>query len=161
MPRRMKNLLLSLLLFLTFGCAQNNDYRTGQRFAINDPDLYMSIAPSFRKPYEFELKGEILIYSQYSGAGGYKWGIKSDIREAKLTPEQIKKIRKLSLYAIDSALDYEQGSELDIVLDGTFWYLQINFKSFVVATALTPRSFKFVVLENYLMSIMVNIEPNA
>ena len=157
----MKILFIYILVAFTVSCSNMGGYRTGQRFAINDPDLYLSIAPTFKSPYEFELKGSVLTYAKYSGHGGYNWGSKEKVQAAELTTEQLEKIRVLSLAAIESVVKYEQSESLEVVLDGTFWYLQANFKSFVVVTTSVPQGTEFAELEGFLLGIIKGGLPNA
>lgn len=141
------------MLFAMVSCA-NNDF-TGQRFSEDSPEFYLSIAPSFSQPYEYELNGESLVLREYNGLGGYEWGKSTEVSRVKVTQEQNAKIRELSVSAIDQALLEEQSGIDVVVMDGVSWYLlsDYGFGPFLsVKTNNPPKS--FYDLQEYLDGIL-------
>lgn len=122
----MKKIILLIILFLVASCA-NDAFRTGQRFSEDDPEFYLSIAPSFSQPYEYELSAGSLIFREYSGLGGYGWGKSAEVSRTEVTQEQSEKIRELSVLAIKEALLEEQSATEIVVIDGVSWYLLSDY----------------------------------
>ncbi len=142
------------MLFAVVSCA-NNDFKIGQRFSEDSPEFYLSIAPSFSQPYEYELSGESLVVREYSGLGGYDWGKSIEVSRAQVTREQSEKIRELSVSAIKEALLEEQSGIDVVVMDGVSWYLlsDYGFGSFLSAKTNNPSKL-FYDLQEYLNEIL-------
>lgn len=150
----MKKIVTLLALFALVSCA-NNDFKTGQRFSESSPDFYLSIAPSFAKPYEYELINNSLFFREYSGVGGYDWGKSNEISKAQVTREQSEKIRQLSVAAIKEAILEEQSGIDVVVMDGVSWYLlsDFGFGPFLSAKTNNPPK-AFYSLQKYLDGIL-------
>lgn len=86
----MKLAIILIVAMVLSSCAINQN-KTGQHFSENSPTFYMSIAPSFSAPYEYEVISNNLILRKYSGLGGSKWGIKKEQSRKVLSVAQEKK----------------------------------------------------------------------
>ena len=131
----MKNLLILLLLLLLVGCSTYSKNK-GVRYLDDAPNLLLSVAPTFKNPYEIELRNHKLKCYIYSGMGGYSWGSRSKAFEGDLDKLQIEEVKQLAANAVIDAPLYE-----DLVfLDGTNWYLQFYFGQYRVITANSPEA---------------------
>lgn len=153
----MKHYFLILTALLVCSCSTNPGY-TGQQFVEDSPTFYMSIAPSFHKPCEYEVHERTLVYREYSGAGGYNWGHRTVVATSKISQEQQDKIRSLTLDAIANTISIEQfrkeNDEEVLVTDGTTWYIQSDIGTFVSISTNNPESKAFVELRDLLNSIL-------
>lgn len=122
----MKHLLVILIIFATTSCTFNN-FRTGQRFEEESPYFFMSVAPSFSEPFEYEISSDELILREYDGLGGYDWGRGKEVSRVKVTLEQERNIRELSIATIIESIKEEESGEEIVVLDGTSWYILTDF----------------------------------
>ena len=115
----------------------------------------MSIAPSFSKPYEYELRGERLTVREYSGLGGYEWGRSIEVSNVQVTREQSEKIRALSVFAVKEALQEEQAGIDIVVMDGVSWYLlsDYGFGPFLSAKTNNPPKSLYS-LQEYLNGVV-------
>ena len=73
-----------LLVVMLSSCAPYQT-KTGQRFYEGSPSFYLSVAPSFSAPKEYEVVANSLILRTYSGAGGYNWGKRKEKLKKTLT----------------------------------------------------------------------------
>lgn len=129
--------------------------KTGQRFSENNPDFYLSIAPSFAVPHEYEVASNSLVLRKYSGVGGYNWGKSREQSRKTLTAAQEQKIRELAIAAVKESIQEEQAGIDVVVMDGTGWYMLTDsgFGPFLsVSTNNPPKS--FYELQKYLESIL-------
>ncbi|WP_028886803.1 hypothetical protein [Teredinibacter turnerae] len=150
----MKKIIILIVLFVLASCASDS-FKTGQRFSEDSPEFYLSIAPSFSKPYEYELIGDRLTVREYSGLGGYEWGKSIEVSVVQVTRKQHEKIRALSVTAVREALKEEQEGIEILVMDGVSWYLlsDYGFGSFLSAKTNNPPK-SFYTLQKYLNEIV-------
>jgi hypothetical protein len=143
----MKFIIIFLLFISLCSCSTNQRY-TGQGFDPDNPTFYLSLAPSFGKPFEYELLFDnTLVYREYSGLGGYKWGTKKVIAKIVISREEEKELNALALEAIADTIKFEQvrnkSGVLEFVSDGTGWYLQSGIVPFVSVSTNNPESKAF------------------
>lgn len=150
----MKKIIILIILFAVVSCASNN-FKTGQRFSEDSPEFYLSIAPSFSKPLEYELRGDRLVVREFSGLGGYDWGKSIEVSNVQVTQEQSERVRALSVAAVEEALHEEQSGIDVIVMDGVSWYLlsDYGFGPFLSAKTNNPPK-SFYDLQEYLNGIV-------
>lgn len=122
----MNRLLILTVLIATTSCTFN-EFRAGQRFEKESPSFYMSVAPSFSQPFEYEINSDELVLREYSGLGGYDWGRKKEVFRVKVTLEQKKNIRQLSIATISESIAEEKEGEEIVVMDGTSWHVLTDF----------------------------------
>lgn len=149
----MKQTIILVMAMLLSSCAINPT-KTGQRFSENSPTFYMSIAPSFSAPYEYEVIDDNLIFRKYTGLGGYKWGKKKEQSRKTISIAQEEKIRALAIAAVKESIP--EQAEIDvIVMDGTNWYIltDYGFGPFLSASTNNPPN-GFYELQKYLDSIL-------
>lgn len=145
-----------ILCIFSFTSCTFNEFRTGQRFEEESPDFYMSIAPSFSEPYEYEIHYNNLFYREYNGLGGYDWGRAQEVSKVEITLEQMKHIRELAITAIKESIEEQLGHEI-LVMDGVSWYLITDFGlgPFLAAKTNNPSD-SFYQLRNYLNELLPN-----
>jgi hypothetical protein len=147
------NIILILAVMLS-SCA-GHQAKTGQRFSENMPDFYLSIAPSFAAPHEYEVSSNFLFFREYSGVGGYNWGKSKEQSRKTLTVAQEQKIRELAVAAVKESIQEEQAGIDVVVMDGTGWYILTDYgvgPFFSVSTNNPTNS--FYELQKYLESIL-------
>lgn len=147
------NIILILALMLS-ACAGHQS-KTGQRFSESSPEFYLSIAPSFAAPYEYEVVSNSLVIRKYSGVGGYNWGKSNEQSRKILAVSQKQKIRELAIAAVKESIQEEQAGIEVVVMDGTGWYLLTDYglgPFMSVSTNNPPNS--FYELQKYLESIL-------
>lgn len=150
----MKLSITMLLIVMLSSCAPYQT-KTGQRFYDGSPSFYLSVAPSFSAPKEYEVVANSLILRTYSGAGGYNWGKRKEKLKKTLTTAQEKEIRKLAIAAVKESIQEEQAGVEVIVMDGTGWYILTDYglgPFLSVSTNNPPNS--FYELEKYLESLL-------
>ncbi|MFO1368446.1 MAG: hypothetical protein U1F46_05570 [Marinagarivorans sp.] len=122
----MNQLLILLVLITTTSCTFNK-FRAEQHFEEKNPSFYMSVAPSFSQPFEYEINSDELVLRKYYGLGGYNWGRKKEVCRVKVTLEQKNNIRQLSIATIRESITEEKEDEEIVVMDGTSWYILTDF----------------------------------
>ena len=135
-------------------CASHQT-KTGQRFYEDSPSFYLSIAPSFSAPKEYEVVENSLILRTYSGAGGYNWGKRKEQLIKILTTAQEQEIRKLAVAAVKESTEEDQAGDEVIIMDGIGWYILTDYglgPFLSVSTNNPPNS--FYELEKYLESLL-------
>ena len=106
-------------------CASHQT-KTGQRFYEDSPSFYLSIAPSFSVPKEYEVVENSLILRTYSGAGGYNWGKRKEQLRKTLTTVQEKEIRKLAVAAVKESTEEDQAGLLSLFILTPINFLDIS-----------------------------------
>lgn len=153
----MKQFALILTAMLVCSCSMNPGY-TGQQFVEDSPTFYLSLAPSFHKPCEYEIRDKKLVYREYSGLGGYGWGRRKDVATSSISQEHQDKIRALTLEAIADTISIEkwrrENDEMVVVTDGTTWYIQSDIGPFLSISTNNPESKAFKELLTLLNSIL-------
>jgi hypothetical protein len=138
--------IIVFLSVLLCSCSSNPKY-TGQQFDWDNPVFYLSLAPSFAKPVEYEVQDNILVYREYSGLGGYKWGSRKVIDEVKISREEKNKLDELTHQAIADTIIVEkkrnESGEIIVVADGTVWYIQSGIVPFLSISTNNPESEAF------------------
>lgn len=149
----MKQTIILIMAMLLSSCTINQT-KTGQHFSENSPAFYMSIAPSFSAPYEYEVIDDNLIFRKYTGLGGHNWGKKKEQSRKTLSNEQEKKIRELAIAAIKESIPEHEETDV-IVMDGTGWYILTDYGFGPFLSASTNNSPNgFYELQKYLDSIL-------
>ena len=117
----------------------------------------MSVAPSFSEPFEYEINSDELTLREYDGLGGYDWGRKKEVSRVKITLEQEKNIRKLSIATIIESIEKEQEGEEIVVMDGTSWYVltDFGFGPFLSYSTNNPGDTIYI-LHDYLEKLLSN-----
>ena len=160
----MKYIVTIIATLFLFSCSSHPGY-TGQQFVEESPTFYMSIAPSFDKPYEYEVKDRILEIRAYSGLGGYGWGSRKVIATSSISQEEQEKIRSLSLEAIADTINIEkkrrENGEMVVVTDGVTWYIQSDIGPFLSISTNNPESEAFGELHDLLDSIAKQVTGGA
>ncbi len=149
----MKSLLLILLLLSLSACA-TKQYKTGEWFNEESPEFYISLAPSFKAPYEYELKSGQITFRKYGGLGGYDWGKVIYTSNRIISKQQEEAIRKLAVTAIkEAAIEDEKGIDV-FVADGTGWYIMTDygFGPFLSVSTNNPPD-SFYSLKQYIESL--------
>ena len=138
--------IIVFLSVLLCSCSSNPKY-TGQKFNSHHSIFYLSLAPSFGKPVEYEVQGNILLHREYSGLGGYKWGSRRIIVEAAISREEVNKLDELTQQAIADTIVVEnrrnESGENIVVADGTGWYIQSGIVPFLAISTNNPESEAF------------------
>ena len=160
----MKYIVIIITTLFLFSCSTYQGY-TGQRFVEESPTFYLSIAPSFAEPYEYEVKNRVLVFRKYSGLGGYNWGRKRVVAKSGISQEEQESIRALTLEAIADTISIEkkrkESGEVIVVLDGTGWYIQSDLDPFLTISTNNPESKAFSELLNLLKLILKREPSNA
>lgn len=154
LSKYMKLHIILILALMLSACA-GHQLKTGQHFSEKSPEFYLSIAPSFAAPYEYEVVSNYLVLRKYNGLGGYNWGKSKEQSRNILTVSQEQKIRELAIAAVKESIQEEQVGIEVIVMDGTGWYLLTDYglgPFMSVSTNNPPNS--FYALEKYLESIL-------
>ena len=138
-------LLLILITILSMSSCVNHQPNRGQYFIMdNRSSFYLSIAPSFDAPYEYEISLNNLVLRKFDGLGGYEWGKSKDVSSTTLTREQQQMVRLLAITAIkNTILEEEKGIDV-VVKDGTSWHIQSDYglgPSLSASTNNPPQSF--------------------
>ena len=145
------------MLALLSSCSSSPKY-TGQGYDPKSPDFYLSLAPSFSVPFEYEVQGGFLIYREYSGLGGYNWGTSRVLAKKEISREEKNRLDELSLQAIEDTINIEQernsSGEIIVVMDGTEWYIQTGISPFLSISTNNPESKAFNKIRNLLVSIL-------
>lgn len=153
----MKLITIIISVFLLCSCSTTPEY-TGQQFSEDSPDFYLSIAPSFDKPYEYEIHDTTLVLREYSGLGGYDWGRKNLVAKVTVTLKEQEKIRRLTFKAIADTIHIEEErrkrGELVVVADGTSWYIQSGIVPFLSIRTNNIESNAFGELKSHLDFIL-------
>ena len=153
----MRYIPLVIIFLLQISCSTEPRF-TGQWYVEDSPSFYMSIAPTFGNPFDFEIQDEELEYREYSGFGGYDWGSSKVVATVKTTREERNIIDALSKEAIaDTIAIYKrrlENDELVVVADGTSWYIQSGVSPFVSIRTNQPDSKAFEELLDLLNSIV-------
>jgi len=153
----MKYIYILFTMLLVCSCSKSPRY-TGQWFVEKSPSFYLSIAPTFDKPYEYEVLDNTLVYREYSGLGGYNWGSRKVVAKSDITREEQEKIRSLTLDAIADTISLEkkrsESGEFIVVLDGISWYIQSDVGPFLSIRTNNPESQAFNDLVVLLNSIL-------
>ena len=153
----MKSLLISLAVILVCSCSTHPSY-TGQRYVEESPTFYLSIAPSFQAPSEYEVRNNTLFFREYSGFGGFDWGSRKVVAVSEIGREQQDKIRALTLKAIADTISIEsersRAGAVVVVADGTQWYIQSDTNQFFSLSTNNPESEAFSDLLILLNSIL-------
>lgn len=153
----MKCIIVLSILLSSISCSSHQKC-TRQYFQDDAPVFYISIAPSFDKPSDFEVKNNQLIYRQYSGLGGYKWGSKKVVASSGISLAEQEKLHALILQAFADAVriqkeQTENGEEI-VTLDGSEWLIQSNFYQPLSIGITNPNSKVFYELINFLESVL-------
>lgn len=156
----MKYIAILLVWFLS-SCSSSPNF-TGQVFDEKTPFFYLSIAPSFDKPYEYEIRNDILVLREYSGLGGYNWGTKRVVAKSEMSQEVQAKISKLAQEAIADTIRIEKNrtevGDVVLVMDGTNWYIQLDVGYFLSISTNNPESKAFNELHS-LLKLILNLVP--
>ena len=149
----MKTFLTLLMAFLLSACTSH--VKTGQVYLEDSPSFYMSVAPSYSAPFEYELVSDTLIFREYSGSGGNDWGTSKEVARETLSTAQKNKLRELSVAAVKSSVQQAEVNEAIIVLDGTSWYLltDYGFGPFLSTSTNDPQE-NFYQLRDYVNGIL-------
>jgi hypothetical protein len=150
----MKLNIIILLVLMLCSCASHQT-KTGQRFYENGPSFYLSIAPSFSTPKEYEVVANHLVLRTYSGTGGYNWGRKREKLRRTLTTAQEQEIRELAVAAVKESIQEEQAGTEVIVMDGVGWYILTDYGQgpFLSVSTNNPTN-SFYKLETYLEGLL-------
>lgn len=128
-----------LLLSLLVGCVQHENRDKGPLHdLIWGSWVRLQIAPTFEAPIEYELNQHApyyLIYTEYSGAGGYDWGEKVKVLRISLSPEEHESVKQ----KISSALEAFPIKDEVMGPDGTIWVLESNLYTYTKVAAWTPE----------------------
>ena len=153
----MKYFTIIPILVLLCSCASSPKY-SGQRYESERPFFYMSLAPSFSKPFEYEVQGNTLIYREYSGKGGYNWGTRKVVAKKEISREEKNKLDQLTLQAIEDTINIEQErnktGELVVVMDGTNWFIQSGIVPLLSIRTNNIESSAYNKIKNLLDSIL-------
>lgn len=139
----MKLNLILILAFFVSSCTGNIP-KTGQRFQENSPSFYLSIAPSFSSPQEYEVISNVLVHRVCNGLGGYNWGKCNEQSRKTLVVTQEETIRNLAVAAVKASIQEEQIGNEVLVMDGTGWYIMSDYglgSFYSVSTNNPPDSF--------------------
>ena len=157
----------TVILFTTlfvYSCSTNPGY-TGQKFVEESPTFYLSIAPSFGKPYEYEVQNNTLVFREYSGLGGYNWGARKVVVTSEISQEVQQNLRALTLEAIADTISIEkkrrESGEIVFVADGTTWYIQSDNGAFLSISTNNPESEAFSQILALLNSILKQMPSDA
>ncbi len=135
---------LATIAVLFLSSCTTSQFKTGQSFVEDSPDFYLSIAPSFGNPFEYEISSGKIIFREYSGKGGYDWGKITNTIHKTIDANQQAKIRELTVTAVKDAVVSEQNGIDVVVVDGTSWYIlsDYGFGPFLsISTNNPPDSF--------------------
>lgn len=153
------NRLLMLSVLFAIASCTFNARKPGQYFNDECPTFYMSIAPSFSHPFEYEITSVVLVVREYSGLGGYNWGRRKEVARVKVTPQQEKDIRQMSMAAITQSIVEANEVEDIIVLDGTSWYVlsdtDMDSGPFLACSTNNPGD-TFYKLHNYMKTLITD-----
>lgn len=136
---RLKALCLVLFLTALAGCVgpeKSIEYTLSD--LIQAPWLRIQVAPTFEAPEQYEVNRHdphLLIYTQYSGSGGYDWGKKHKVIRVPLTLEQHEKTKSLA----DAVLrEFPRRDEV-VGFDGTTWVFESSIYQYTKLAAWTPE----------------------
>jgi hypothetical protein len=151
----------TIIALLLGGCATKSMVVDYTLDPFDSPFARIQIAPTFENPIEYELTRHepyMLIYSEYTGKGGYNWGSRGKITQISLSEEQHAKAIELLTVCLTTLPQNDQA----LGPDGTSWVLETTAFQYLKTIIWEPeletaqRGYSGLIeLENYLNQLVV------